>query len=187
MARLSSWLGLHVAISGVALGAFGAASFAGCSPSVVDLPTGTGGGPVDAGHEGNDPFGSGGSGGDGGYEASYVDPGCADAGAKPTMFACDALHQGNGDCPPGEGCFVYVDYPSSACAQEVYGSLCAKPGAGTQGAGCGGSEDCAAGFTCVVSGAGNQCAALCALDGPNPCADGAICESIDVEGFGGCL
>jgi hypothetical protein len=184
MARLFSYLTVAVALYAAAL----TASFVGCSPSVVETPSGTGGATMDAGHDANNPFGGGGSWADGGgLDSSYVDPGCPDAGPKPMDFMCDALHQGNGDCPANEGCFVYVEYPSSACAQEVYGSACAKAGSGTQGAGCGGSQDCAAGYTCVVSGSGNQCAALCSLDAPDPCSNGTVCESIDVEGYGGCL
>jgi hypothetical protein len=165
-----------------------AASFVGCTSSVIDVPPGTGGSTPDAGHHTMVPFGGGGSWPDGGgYDATYEDPGCPDAGAKPMMFTCDAYHQGNGDCPPGDGCYIYVVYPMDPCAQETYGSMCAKQGPGKQGSGCGGAQDCSGGFTCVVTGSGNQCAALCPLVGPNACTGGTVCEPIDVEGFGGCL
>src|SRR5919202_6946843 len=56
---------------------------------------------------------------DGGRDAlpDYVDPGCPDAGPKQTAFTCDPYHQKNGDCPPGQGCFLKVTYPSDPCAQ----------------------------------------------------------------------
>jgi hypothetical protein len=117
----------------------------------------------------------------------YVDPGCPDAGPPLTNYQCDPYHQGNGDCFPGEGCFIFVDYPNEPCGQEVYGALCAPAGPGTQGDACGGATDCGGGFVCVVSGSGNQCVKLCKLSGEDGCPTGLVCEPIDVEGFGGCL
>jgi hypothetical protein len=117
----------------------------------------------------------------------YVDPGCPDAGPPVTAFACDPYTQGNGDCPPGEGCYIFVDYPDEPCGQETYGSMCSPEGWGHQGDACGGSFECAGGFVCVISGSGTQCIELCSLDGEDGCPAGLVCEPIDVEGFGGCL
>lgn len=117
----------------------------------------------------------------------YEDPGCPDAGPPITDFMCNPYEQFNGDCPPGEGCYIYVQYPSEPCGQEIYGAACAAAGPGQQGDPCGGGQDCGAGFVCVVSGSGVQCVKLCNLKGDDGCPAGLVCEPIDVEGFGGCL
>jgi hypothetical protein len=118
---------------------------------------------------------------------TFVDPGCPDAGMKPTEFTCDPYHQDNGDCEPGEGCYIFSTPPTTPCGQETYGSTCEPEGMGQQGAPCGNVADCAAGFTCVVSDSGTQCVLLCELMGSMECPDGLVCEPIDVQGFGGCL
>ena len=116
----------------------------------------------------------------------YADPGCPDAGAPVQDLQCDPYHQANGDCPPDQGCYIYVQYPPDACTQEVYGAACGPAGVATQGQSC--EQDiCAPGFVCVVSGEGVQCVALCNLSGEDGCPPGLVCEPIDVEGFGGCL
>ena len=151
----------------------------------------------------DNPNGTGGAGGyvflDGGPDAhdahppppdvlsDYVDPGCPDKPPPIYDFQCDPYSQQNGDCQPGEGCYIYVQYPSEPCGQEIYGALCAPEGPGSQGSDCGGAQDCSGGFCCVVSGSGNQCVQLCPLNGPDGCPSGLVCEPIDVEGFGGCL
>jgi hypothetical protein len=117
----------------------------------------------------------------------YVDPGCPDAGPPITQYMCDPFNQKNGDCMPGEGCFIFVQYPQEPCGQEIYGAGCAPVGPGGQGDPCMGFQDCGGGFVCVVSGSGNQCIQLCPLTGKDGCAPGLSCEPIDVEGFGGCL
>jgi hypothetical protein len=173
-----------------ATGAFMSAS--GCGDTVNidddddDASTGGDGGSGSGGRDG------GGTAGklDGGKDAlpDYVDPGCPDGGGSPIyMFSCDPYEQFNGDCLPGEGCFIFVDYPIEPCGPETYGSFCAPPGFGGQGDSCGGGFDCQAGFVCVVTGAGTQCVELCSLTGDDGCAAGLVCEPIDVEGFGGCL
>jgi hypothetical protein len=116
----------------------------------------------------------------------YVDPGCPEAGPPIQDLQCDPYHQGNGDCPPDQGCYIYVQYPPDACTQEVYGAACAPAGVAQQGESCE-QELCAPGFVCVVSGEGVQCVALCNLSGEDGCPPGLVCEPIDVEGFGGCL
>ena len=117
----------------------------------------------------------------------YVDPGCGDPEPPETNFDCNPYDQQNSGCFSGEGCYIYVIYPDEACEQETYGALCAPEGPGGQGAVCGGANDCAAGFACVITGSGNQCVQLCPLQGASECPPGLVCEPIDVEGFGGCL
>jgi hypothetical protein len=116
---------------------------------------------------------TGGGGGTGGEPpdatSEFVDPGCPDAGAKMTDFTCDAFHQNDGDCPAGQGCYIFATPPPTPCGQEVC------------------DTDCSAGFTCVVSGSGVQCSLLCQLTGNSGCPEGMVCEPIDVQGFGGCL
>lgn len=177
---LTSSLALSVTTGGVIA--------AGCGPSVVQTATGGAGG---TGGEGGSPWSS--SVSSGGFDAGldalpdYVDPGCPDAGPPIEEFDCDPYHQFNGDCMPGEGCYIFVGYPSEPCGQETYGSLCLPAGSGTQNSPCGGAQDCGAGFVCVVSGSGDQCVQLCQLQGISGCPAGLVCEPIDVEGFGGCL
>lgn len=117
----------------------------------------------------------------------YHDPGCPDAPIDPPQLECDALAPPPGGCPPDEACFPYVQYPSSPCGQEQYGTVCAPAGTGVQGTPCGGVQDCAGGFVCVISGSGVQCVKLCKLDQPGSCDDGLVCQPIDIPGFGGCL
>jgi hypothetical protein len=117
----------------------------------------------------------------------YEDPGCKNKPPPIEDFLCDPYAQGNGDCGPLEGCYIYVDYPVEPCGQEVYGSFCAPQGSGQQGDGCNGGQDCAGGFVCVITGSGTQCVQLCNLEGADGCPPGFVCEPIDVEGFGGCL
>ncbi len=117
----------------------------------------------------------------------YEDPGCPDQPPPIEDFACDPYNQYNGDCPPGEACYIYVEYPSEPCGQEVYGSFCSLPGPGQQGDTCNGGFDCDGGHVCVITGSGTQCVELCPLSGDDGCPPGMVCEPIDVEGFGGCL
>jgi hypothetical protein len=116
----------------------------------------------------------------------YVDPGCPDAPAPVFDYQCDPLAPA-GECPEGEGCYPYVEYPWEPCGAEIYGSMCLAVGTGTQGEGCYGTQECAAGFVCVVSGSGNQCVKICSLTDPSTCTDGQVCEPLDVAGLGGCL
>jgi hypothetical protein len=124
---------------------------------------------------------------DGGADAlpDYVDPGCPDAAAPIEEFFCDPYEQQG--CLRGEGCFIFVDYPTEPCGPETYGAFCAPAGFGGQGEPCFGAQDCQGGFTCVITGSGTQCVQLCALEGEDGCPAGLVCEAIDVEGFGGCL
>lgn len=168
----------------------GGAVAAGCGPSVVQTATGGAGGTGGEGGTSWQSSSSSGGGFDGGPADAlpdYVDPGCPDAGPPIQDYQCDPYHQFNGDCMPGDGCYIYVSYPSEPCGQETYGSVCSPMGPGTQSSPCNGAQDCGAGFVCVVSGSGNQCVQLCQLQGISGCPAGLMCEPIDVEGFGGCL
>ena len=176
--------------AGLAAGFGASIVFVGCGDTVrVETTPGDGGnGGFGAGvGEDGGPIGGGGTGPDGGGELdAFVEQPCPDAGPPIEDFQCDPYNQG-GQCPPGEGCFIYVQYPSEPCGQEIYGSLCFPAGAGSQGDPCNGPQNCQAGFACVVSGAGTQCVQLCPLTGEDGCPAGLVCEAIDVGGFGGCL
>jgi hypothetical protein len=115
------------------------------------------------------------------------DPGCRNKPPPIENFECNPYSQFNGDCAPGEACYIYVNYPSEPCGQEEYGAFCYPQGPGGQGDPCAGALDCQAGHVCVITGSGTQCVKLCHLRGEDGCAAGLVCEPIDVEGFGGCL
>ncbi|MEZ4440140.1 MAG: hypothetical protein R3B72_13670 [Polyangiaceae bacterium] len=163
----------------------------GCGTTITITNPGTGG----RGEGGEYRFLTGGNGGTDDPDADlpdgdlpdYDDPGCPDKPPPIEDFQCDPYAQNNGDCLPEEGCFIFVDYPSQPCGQEVYGSACLPEGTGQQGSSCGGALDCAGGFVCVISGSGTQCIQLCSLSGNSGCPPGLVCEPIDVVGFGGCL
>lgn len=159
----------------------------GCGPSVAVEPPGADGGGM--GGEGGEFTTSTGPLWDAGKDAfdEYIDPGCPNNPPPIEDFQCNPDDQLNSGCFPGEGCYIYVSYPSEPCGQEIYGAFCAPAGFGVQGDPCGGGLDCAAGFACVVTGSGTQCVKLCPLQGNDNCPAGLVCEPIDVEGFGGCL
>lgn len=98
---------------------------------------------------------------------------------------CDPLGEQT-QCADGEGCYPYVEYPSSRCEPETFGTRCDMAGTSTQGQPCAG-ERCAHGFLCVVTGRGTECAQLCRMPGPNTCPAGFICGSLDIDGFGVCI
>jgi hypothetical protein len=160
-----------------------------CDNNVI-VPDGDGGG--NTGGEGVGlflPATSNTGGADAGQDAlsEFIDPGCKDKPPPLQQFVCDPQNQFNGDCAEGEGCYIFVDYPSDPCGQEIYGSICFPAGFGQQGDPCSGAQDCGAGLSCVVTGSGTQCVQLCELDDGDACTGGTVCEPIDVEGFGGCL
>jgi hypothetical protein len=176
-------------IPAAALAPFALAALAGACGSTVNVAGPTGG------NGGDDFIFLGGGGADGKPDAQppdgslpdYEDPGCQNQPPPIEDFQCDPYKQGNGDCPPGEGCYIYVDYPNEPCGQEIYGSVCFLGGNGTQGSACNGAQDCGGGYVCVITGSGTQCVQLCQLVGETGCPAGLVCEPIDVVGFGGCL
>ncbi|MEZ4308117.1 MAG: hypothetical protein R3F14_08740 [Polyangiaceae bacterium] len=161
----------------------------GCGSTVIEIKPGDGGG----GEGGSTTTDGGADPGDGGVDTKdalpdYVDPGCPDGPPPPDpQLECDAFNQNNGDCLPGDGCYIFVQYPDDPCEQEIYGTYCAPAGPQQQGDPCGGGPDCGAGLVCVITGFGTQCVQLCPLSGNSGCPDGLTCEAIDVEGFGGCF
>jgi hypothetical protein len=185
---LRAWLVFATLVFPVTAAALGA----GCGSKISVQPPGSGG----AGEGGDFLFLTGGGGTDkpkpdagmpDGSLPDYEDPGCPNQPPPLEQFICDPYAQGNGDCLPDEGCYIFVDYPSEPCGQEIYGSACLPSGNATQGQACGGATDCAGGFVCVISGSGTQCVQLCTLTGASNCPPGLVCEPIDVVGFGGCL
>lgn len=182
-----AYLILAAAIAPIAVGSSGAA----CGSNIVIVPPGETGEGGDGGFVflnggGGTSRPTGGAPPDSGLP-DYVDPGCEDQPPPIQDFTCDPYDQNNGDCGPGEGCYIYVDYPTVPCGQEIYGSFCAIAGTGQQGASCGGGQDCAPAHVCVITGSGTQCVQLCNLSGQDGCPPGLVCEPIDVDGFGGCL
>lgn len=118
-------------------------------------------------------------------EDPYTEPECPNPPDPIYDFTCDPVAQ---DCQgPDEACMGYVDYPSSNCDAERYGSYCVPAGTGTQGDPCGYEGECAAGYWCLITGAGTRCARTCDLSAIDPCEDGRICVSTDVSGVGACL
>ncbi|MCC6646764.1 MAG: hypothetical protein IT374_14470 [Polyangiaceae bacterium] len=114
----------------------------------------------------------------------YVDPGCADVPPPIEQFECDPYAAVN-PCGEGEGCYPFVDTPTSPCTPETYGALCHSAGEGGQGDPC--TDGCQGGHVCVITGQGTQCVQLCDLSSPNPCPDGLVCGAVDVPGIGGCI
>ncbi len=148
---------------------------------------GHGGRNAHAGSAGSTAAGSGAEPVDAGFDV-YVDPGCPDVGAPIEVDACDAYSQNSG-CPPGQGCYPFVQHPQgNGCGAQKFGTECRPAGAGQQGDACGGSDDgCASGYVCVVgSQPGTHCVQLCPINAPNTCPPGLICGDLDVEGFGVC-
>lgn len=178
------WVGALIVLETVAFVSVG------CGSTVVlEDPEGPGvGGEGGKGPDGG-VVGPGGSTGDASQDAfdEYIEPPCPDAGPPIEAFECDPYNQASGQCLPTEGCYIFVEYPTEPCEQEIYGSLCLPAGSGGQGDPCGGPQSCGPGFVCVVSGSGTQCVELCSLTGQDGCPPGLVCESIDVQGFGGCL
>jgi hypothetical protein len=124
---------------------------------------------------------------DAGFD-EYVDPGCPDAAPPPEKNECDVFAT-TSTCPPGEGCFPFVDHPfGTGCGVQTFGTACMPTGSGRQGDLCGDDGvQCAAGFLCVVgSQPGKRCVQLCRMTEPSTCPRGLICGELDVEGYGVC-
>jgi hypothetical protein len=164
---------------------------AGCGGATVSDPDGAAGGARATGAR---------AGRDGGTEApaiwdgggdihsEYVEPTCPDAGPPPVTNECDPFDP-RVACPLGWACYPFVTYPDGGdpCAREQYGAECLPEGRGTQGEACS-SSLCSAGFACVVTGQGTQCAQLCRISSPGDCPRGLLCITMDVEpGVGSCI
>jgi len=187
--KRASWLGV-VTVVLVPLAA-GLAS-TGCDNTLVVRPRSDAGG---GGGDGPDEEGGGGFGpltgvgmvSSGAGLDPFVEPRCTDAPPPIEDYSCDPYDQDNGDCVIGEACYIFVEYPSEPCGQEIFGTFCLPEGPGGQGEPCGGPMECQAGFLCVVGDSGTQCVQFCPLEGASNCPGGLVCEPIDVEGFGGCI
>lgn len=131
-------------------------------------------------------FGRGPDSGDGGN--GYVNPRCPDVGAPIREVDCDVFDSAS-KCNPNEVCSPAVIPPQAPCEPETYGAFCfMATGVGTQGASCSDTSNCAAGYVCLITGTSTQCARMCSLDSAgHPCADGYVCQPIDVPGFAACL
>ncbi len=114
----------------------------------------------------------------------YVDPECGDIPPPIEMYDCDPIAQIG--CMEDESCSPFVDYPSDPCSSEVYGAMCIPAGTLTQGESCSSQMDCAAGYICLITGAGTTCGRACDLEDQDACSDGLICVSTDVTGIGAC-
>lgn len=91
-------------------------------------------------------------------------------------------------CPPGEGCYPTISYPTAPCEPEVYSMLCLPSGSGQQWDDCESLLDCAAGFICVVTGIGTECQRACDPTAEvSTCPKGLFCEAIDLQGIGSCF
>lgn len=126
--------------------------------------------------------------GDGSQSADgngYVDPQCPNKKPPQTYYECDTKTQKG--CSPGEACYPAVIPPQRKCEPETYATLCAPAGTSTQGQGCSGHVNCAAGYVCLITGGDTQCAKLCDIKLKGQCASGYVCEPIDVPGYAACL
>jgi hypothetical protein len=118
-------------------------------------------------------------------EGAFIEQGCSEAPMRVLSMDCDPFRPLDG-CSAGQGCQPYVRYPSAPCEPETYGSRCDWVGDRTQGESCS-SEACAAGFLCIATGQGTQCAQICDLSANSTCPAGLVCGSIDIEGIGTCF
>jgi hypothetical protein len=119
----------------------------------------------------------------------FVDPGCDAGDVQPSPgdpHECDP--RDTGSCGPGMACYPTTVYPQGECGEEVFGSVCAPAGRGGQGDPCMSAFDCEAGYTCFVTGEGDQCLRLCDLGGGEPrCPRGRICAWTDNPEHGACF
>lgn len=118
-------------------------------------------------------------------EDPFEDEPCEKVPPPVSEMGCDPFDPDSG-CSSGQGCKPFVEYPTSPCEPERFGARCDWVGTGVQGDPCS-AEPCAAGFLCIATGQGTQCAQLCALDGSAQCPQGLVCASVDIEGLGTCF
>lgn len=114
----------------------------------------------------------------------YTEPECPDRPPPEEQYECDPIQQQG--CEPGDQCAPFVQYPGDTCEAETYGAFCVPAGTYTQGEACESQLDCAAGYICLITGAGTACGQACDLAAPSGCDNGLICVSTDVSGIGAC-
>jgi hypothetical protein len=164
----------------------------GCGGAVVETTPGTDGGRREGGRDGSttrDRATDSPESVDGSLADSFPffrEDACADAPYVPPPLECDPFNQSS--CPLGLACYPYPPRATDACHPGTYGTICYRAGSGTQGTPCGDTSECAAGFICVKSAAGDQCVKLCRTNQFGSCPDGRICREVDVtgSGWGGC-
>lgn len=118
-----------------------------------------------------------------GYPVYYEDA-CPDAPLPPPAIACDPFDQSSGQCAPNFACYPYPPQGNDPCHPGSYGTRCALSGVGKQGSPCSDGSQCMAGFICVKTGSGDQCAKLCRTDLFGQCDVGRVCRLVDVTGSG---
>jgi hypothetical protein len=124
-----------------------------------------------------------------GGEEPYIEPDCPDEPAPPSYRECDPLNP-LADCPEGEGCYPYLEYPyGEGCGQPAFGAICAYASEGEQGDFCGDDGNyCSPGYLCVVGATGGKrCGQICEPVADHGCPDGLVCGETDVQGYGVCF
>jgi hypothetical protein len=118
----------------------------------------------------------------------YREDACPDAPSDPPMIECDPFQQNSTQCPAGQGCYPITPRGQDPCHPGVYSTRCFPAGVGVQGSDCNDGSECAAGFICVKTASGDQCARLCRTDQFGQCDVGRVCRVVDVSGsgFGAC-
>ena len=114
-------------------------------------------------------------------------PECPELEGPLPRAECDPL-QPLTSCPPGLGCYPFVEHPLGDCGTQTFGARCRLPGTGAQGDACGElTAGCSPGHVCVLgSHPGRRCAKLCSFTASSDCPAGMICEPTDVAGYGVC-
>jgi hypothetical protein len=118
----------------------------------------------------------------------FHDDACPDAPSEPPLLECDPFATTSTQCRPGTACYPVTPRGLDPCNPGRYSTQCFPAGDGVQGTPCSDGSQCAGGFICVKTGAGDQCAKLCRTDQFGQCDVGRICRIVDVSGsgFGAC-
>lgn len=102
------------------------------------------------------------------------------------QYDCDPTRLPS-QCPAGQGCYPWVEYPGDRCGQLVYHATCLEAGTVPLMGLCGGGAACGPGLTCFGTPTGNRCLRLCRLDGTgDACPRGQVCEPTDLADYGAC-
>lgn len=123
---------------------------------------------------------------DAGPDVPFVEEGCEDAGGIVANFRCGLFDQTG--CSNGEGCYPY-SLSNGRCGAMEHGSFCREAGTKGQGETCRSRLECAAGFTCVITGSGQGtiCVKLCDIYSTiAQCPEGQTCFGLSVQTVGTC-